>query len=154
MTELIETIKKTFKMNKKNLGYKRTKYFVNKQFQGTFIGFNLILTTALIILLFLENKLLINRIFHTVNMDGGLDPHSVSKYITVLFLGTTITFFCLMWAGGLILSNRVAGPLFRLKKHMRDTIDGAESRPVKFREGDYFQDIAETYNELLEKLKK
>ena len=61
--------------------------------------------------------------------------------------------FCSLWAG-LIMTNRVAGPIYRLQRHMKATIAGKEIGPFKIRKGDFFQDVAITYNEVMEHERK
>lgn len=49
----------------------------------------------------------------------------------------------------LVSTNKVAGPIYRLRKEMRTVIDGEEVNQLKFREGDAFQELAEDFNELV-----
>ena len=51
-------------------------------------------------------------------------------------------------------SNRIAGPLYRLRSEMKKVADGAEARPVHFRKSDLFKVVADQYNELLVKRMK
>ncbi len=44
------------------------------------------------------------------------------------------------------LSNRFAGPMVRLRKSIRQLTNGEELPPVKFREDDFWQDLAEEFN--------
>jgi hypothetical protein len=48
------------------------------------------------------------------------------------------------------LSNRFAGPAFRLRRALRDLVEGREVRPQHLRESDFWQDFAEDFNRLLE----
>lgn len=45
-------------------------------------------------------------------------------------------------------SNLFAGPIFRLRKHLELMASGKECPPMKFREGDYWQDLANPINNL------
>jgi hypothetical protein len=47
-------------------------------------------------------------------------------------------------------SNRFAGPLVRFRRSMRQLADGKSVAPLKFREGDYWQDLADSFNDLLD----
>ena len=47
------------------------------------------------------------------------------------------------------LSNRFAGPMVRLRRSMRALIRGEYVRPIEFRDGDFWQEFAEEFNELL-----
>ena len=50
------------------------------------------------------------------------------------------------------LSHRFAGPIFNLRRAIRKVADGEAPRKLKFRQGDFWQDLAEDYNEMLSKL--
>lgn len=43
-------------------------------------------------------------------------------------------------------SNRIAGPVFHVKREMRKFSEGDAPRPVSLREGDFFVELAETWN--------
>ena len=46
-------------------------------------------------------------------------------------------------------SNRFAGPLFRLRRSMRALARGEDVRPISFREGDFWVEVAHEFNALL-----
>ena len=63
---------------------------------------------------------------------------------------TGITFFVvltLVSVIGIVLSHKIAGPMYRLKKHFDEIAETGKPRPFNFREGDYFQEIPEAYNQ-------
>jgi methyl-accepting chemotaxis protein len=64
-----------------------------------------------------------------------------------------ITQFVLFNLVAVVLSHRIAGPLYRLQKHMREVAAGSAPNDVKFREGDLFQELAVACNELLARLR-
>lgn len=45
--------------------------------------------------------------------------------------------------------HRIAGPLYRLERHMVEVMEGKPPAPLSFREGDRFQDLCLTYNAFL-----
>lgn len=47
------------------------------------------------------------------------------------------------------MSNRFAGPLFRLKNAMNKVAKGESVQPIKFRDNDFWQEIADSFNEVL-----
>jgi len=49
------------------------------------------------------------------------------------------------------LSNRLVGPLLRLRRATRSLIEGEWVTPIRFREGDFCQDLAEDFNILLDR---
>jgi nitrogen fixation/metabolism regulation signal transduction histidine kinase len=50
------------------------------------------------------------------------------------------------------LSHRFAGPIFSLKRTIRGVAAGETPRKVKFREGDFWKELADDYNAMLTKL--
>jgi nitrogen fixation/metabolism regulation signal transduction histidine kinase len=60
-------------------------------------------------------------------------------------LGFLVSIFASV-AWGIYFSHKIAGPLYRLKKHLNETAAGKAAQPLKFRTGDYFQEIADAYN--------
>lgn len=50
------------------------------------------------------------------------------------------------------LSNRFAGPLFRLRREMRRLADGEDVQPIHFRDGDFWQDMAFRFNQILARI--
>ncbi len=53
---------------------------------------------------------------------------------------------------GLILTNRVAGPIHRLETELKAVASGARPTPIHFRKGDLLSDLAEDYNHAVERL--
>jgi hypothetical protein len=50
------------------------------------------------------------------------------------------------------LSNRFAGPVFRLRRVLHEAAQGEHVEPIHFRKGDYWHDIATDFNQLLARL--
>ena len=50
------------------------------------------------------------------------------------------------------LSHRFVGPIFSLRRAIRGVAKGEPARKLKFREGDFWQDLAEDYNAMLSNL--
>lgn len=49
------------------------------------------------------------------------------------------------------MSNRFAGPMFRLRRVLRQVADGETYTPLTFREGDFWQEIATELNRIAER---
>jgi nitrogen fixation/metabolism regulation signal transduction histidine kinase len=50
------------------------------------------------------------------------------------------------------ISHRFAGPIFSLRRTMREVADGQPPRKLKFREGDFWHELAEDYNAMIGRL--
>jgi hypothetical protein len=48
---------------------------------------------------------------------------------------------------GLWLSHKIAGPMYRMKTHFQEGAKRGSPEPLHFREGDFFGDVAQAYNE-------
>jgi sterol desaturase/sphingolipid hydroxylase (fatty acid hydroxylase superfamily) len=67
-----------------------------------------------------------------------------------VFIVSSIIALLVILIGGLILSHKVAGPLYRLTKHLQ-AHDKNNTPPLKFRKGDYFPEIEKSFNDFLNK---
>jgi hypothetical protein len=80
-----------------------------------------------------------------------------------LLLQTWRMFWPVLFASALVLpllladvlrvSNRFAGPMYRLRNALRDLADGKPVTPVKFREGDFWCNMADEFNRVLDRMK-
>jgi methyl-accepting chemotaxis protein len=63
-----------------------------------------------------------------------------------LKLFTFLNIFVLL-TGGVLLSHKIGGPLYQLRKYLNEIADDAvEPRKIRFRKSDFFQDIADSFN--------
>lgn len=51
-------------------------------------------------------------------------------------------------------TNRFAGPIYRLNRVMRDAAAGLPVEPLQFRTGDYWEEMAQSFNRILERLQE
>ena len=50
------------------------------------------------------------------------------------------------------ISHRFAGPIFSLRRTMRDVADGQPPRQLKFRDSDFWHELAKDYNAMIARL--
>jgi hypothetical protein len=50
------------------------------------------------------------------------------------------------------ISHRFAGPIYSLRRAMREVADGQPPRKLQFRQGDFWQELANEYNAMLAQL--
>lgn len=72
----------------------------------------------------------------------------------LMVLGIIFLVFLVAFLTSLDLTNRMAGPIYRLQKHMDDVLRGKTLEEFKFREGDHFVEVMQSYNKLLERLRE
>ena len=85
-----------------------------------------------------------------------LMPQSTSPWVSpILMAGGALFAYAIMVLLGLYVTNRVAGPLHRLKEHMEAVTKGENPGPLEPRKDDYVnQELIEQYNKLIEAFSK
>jgi len=72
---------------------------------------------------------------------------TIVPLIIVVILGAILIF-------GLFLTNRIAGPMYRLKVRMEELADGKSFEELEIRKNDYFSELVIPYNKLVTILKE
>jgi hypothetical protein len=67
-----------------------------------------------------------------------------------IFSVVTAFFFLGFIFFGVYVSHKIAGPLYRFKKHLENSSPGTVI-PVEFRKGDYFHDLKEAFNDFVKR---
>lgn len=123
--------------------YKR-RWIVNYQVQFILIGYSLFLIFAVVGSQYLFQLLAFQK--ETGDADT-LQNVRIITYVAVVAMFLIVLFY------GFNLTNRIVGPIYRLKAHMDGINEGKEVRPFNVRRNDYFREIVEPYNEILKKIK-
>ncbi len=138
---------------------RRRQFLINPKLQLTIIGFNCVLAVLAIIIFYFLNVNLFNEFVRPKDAEFVSDPFiqqmvaEATSKLRMMFALTAAAVMCTMITGGLILSNRVAGPIYRLQKHINELISGKATGDVHFRDKDFFPELAESFNKLIAKLK-
>jgi methyl-accepting chemotaxis protein len=74
---------------------------------------------------------------------AGVWQHSGTTFVILLCLLPVVVL------DSVRLSNRVAGPIFRLQRAVQQLARGEQTEPVKFREKDFWHDLADDFNTVL-----
>jgi methyl-accepting chemotaxis protein len=138
----------------------RKRYFVNSRLQVTLIlGANILalISAALIVTLTLYTQSHMQNYATVLNLSPG---HPAVAYVAQreadfdrLCLLIGVVQFVLFNAMAIVLSHRIAGPLYRLERHLEEVGTGKEPVDVKFRKGDLYQPLAEACNTVLARLR-
>ena len=125
---------------------KRKRYFVDRSVQGAILlrlclYFALFVFSAGAFLLFVE-----------VLID---DPRKaadnfMNRHGPTILAGLVLTpiFFLDLCK----LTNRFAGPMVRLRRSMKALAEGEEVSPIHFRDGDFWQELAEDFNRIVKRV--
>lgn len=147
--------------NNLKLTWKRRRLLVNEHFQLRFIGFTAGVAIVACFFFFVASEYFFAR-YHSFAVEVGLKPsdpffsvlHNMENLQIYLFAFTTVCIVVGSIIGGLIFSNRVAGPLNRLRKHCDAVARGETLANLQFRKEDYFRDVVDAYNASLTHLRQ
>ncbi len=77
-----------------------------------------------------------------------------SSILNIQLIIFTLLATVMLILGIVLLSHRIGGPIYHITKYMREISDGtAKPRCISFRKGDFFHEMAATFNEFQEKQK-
>ncbi|HBE02055.1 MAG TPA: hypothetical protein DC049_06210 [Spirochaetia bacterium] len=158
----------------------RKKIIVNKNFQLSFIMMYSIMTLIASLIVFVclviwskntYSQGFAMRVPNESEVTAWAKANNLKTedvFTVLLDLPKSYSFFELTWKPVLIIivfnililivftaiySNKIAGPLFRLKRELEQKVDGSDINPIIFRKGDAFHEVAELINQCL-KLKR
>ncbi len=113
----------------------RRKYFVDHKFQWTIVGYTVVVS---ILTSMMHVTLARLSVVHTLSV----------KLNVIVFAGFYLGIFVL----AVLFSNRLAGPLYRLRRHLHEAVAGKRLQKIFFRDRDFFSDLNEAYNAYVESL--
>ena len=137
--------------------YKRRQYYIKKDFQSRFIVkfcllilLGAVLSTAILLLLsqgsltstYQNSKLVIKSTASTI-----LPAILYTNLITLALITSA------MAATTLFISHRLAGPIFRVEKALKEVKDGNLNERLMLRKKDQLVDLADGFNNMTESLK-
>ena len=125
---------------------------INPQFQ-------IRLGIYLLIIVFLASIIypytIYNVLADVINNVKIFDSHVVDNFqnkklylilvLTLWHLGSSAIIFILC----IFITHRIAGPIYKLTNYLKNLDSGAEIQPLRFRKGDYFQELPEVVNSLV-----
>ena len=146
-------------MSKDTVGHiKRRQYFVQKNFQSKFIlKFCMVLLIGIIIsigLLYLFSE---NTLTSSFEHSRLVIKNTASAIMPNVFLSHSIAFVLialLTIAVTLLISHKLAGPLFRFQKELKEIGNGDLSNVVKMRKDDQVKAIADSLDQMRANLQK
>ncbi len=136
----------------------RLKILIYPKFQLRLIISSVLLNLTAFLILYLNVDYFFDSLLNAGQMAGAIsgDPfftfvqnqkEKLTQLIVLsLILSTLITSIIILW-----ISQKIAGPLYRLQVYLKYTIETGDIKKLSFRKGDYFLEIADLINELLKK---
>ncbi|MEO5969916.1 MAG: hypothetical protein ABIQ95_08310 [Bdellovibrionia bacterium] len=147
-------------MTKKSLN-KRKKFFINPAFQLRFIGFSVIVSATAMSVFYFCNYYFFYSLRNLGSGFGLPVTHSfftlIQRQQTILnhiFIICALALLLIILVMGIIFSHRIAGPIYRMQRHMIELSKSKNYTDVRFRKNDFFPELAEAFNSLMQGLKK
>ncbi len=137
--------------------YRRSTFLINRKFQ---FRFALYVCSWLLALSFVY-PLIVYNLFDYFVRYASLDPHGPSiqalqdtrhEVLLLLFL-LQVIFLFVTFLISIFMSHRIAGPIYKLSKTLRELKNGNIDQELHFRDKDHFRDLAIEYNEMLKGLR-
>ena len=134
--------------------------FVNKKFQLQFIAIQFISVLWVVVIIQFSNLYFFRHFAQLANERGLGDDHPVILFLTYQrnSMGQISILSCLaagvvIFVMGAFLSHRIAGPVHRVRQYA-ENLDKDNPKEITFREKDFFPDLADSINMIVNKLKK
>ena len=142
---------------------KKSSLLINPKFQLTLIAYAAFGT----ILVLVSVYGLISFGFHEfarIGNEAGLPPDHIyfdfiqmqEKTFNRVILGISVMVGMILTLGGLVISHKIAGPIYRMQvefKKMREK-SPPELSEIHFRKGDFFPELAESFNSVVRARRK
>jgi hypothetical protein len=146
-----------------NQNRKKSSLLINPKFQWTLIGYAALLATVILMAVYALISYGFKEFIQIGNQAGLPADHIYFQFIqmqevtfnrVILILAFVIGMILIL--GGLAISHKIAGPIHRMKNElakMRDS-EGPVLQEIQFRKGDFFPELADSFNELVEAWRK
>ena len=137
--------------------YKRRNYMINPRFQLRFMAYVVLAVLLSLTALYLSNAYYFDGLV-AQGEDIGLDPshpyyeliQQQRKRLMQTYLVVSLVVFILLISSALLLSHRIAGPLYHIARVMKLIIaQGSGNARVHLRKGDFFIELEDVVNELI-----
>jgi signal transduction histidine kinase len=139
---------------------RRRKILVNKPVQFTFTGLTIYFTLITIIIVGgFTYFITLNTIIAQLELENKLvNAYEIIKNINILLLKKIGIFVLILLILVFYLEirflHRVAGPLFRIERTLKEISEGKDVEPIKLRKKDFYKSLAESVNKVIEYINK
>ena len=83
---------------------------------------------------------------------GLVELNAARSDVLQLLIFLQIVFVGMIFLISIFTSHRIAGPLYKMNKFMRESAAGVVHWKMSFRKGDHFKELAEAYTLMMEKI--
>lgn len=131
---------------------RRRAYFVDKRLQGVWALLNLAIAGVIALLIGLE---ILRSFYAEFGWPLADRPFALPDLIFIVKLivlaGIGGGFFWLLSA---FAGHRIAGPIFKLDQSLKEVAKGNYGLRIQFRKKDFFQDMADSFNDMTQSLEQ
>ena len=141
---------------------RRRQYIINQDFQFRYIGLLVGLASLLCLVFVVMTKHYIELNLNPLIESGLISSPVINELIQIekQFLNKNLLTVFLVVLGtitvaGIFITHRIAGPVYALERRMKQIAqEGMPKTPFQIRRTDEFQELAESFNEMMASLQK
>lgn len=138
---------------------RRKTLLINKTFQLSFIKYSFIFLCLIFGVFIVVGHWLIAPIYDYANEMGMREIGELNiileelKFYAPIVLGLLFVVICCFFAAAsLLISHKIAGPLYNLEESMKLMLENKELRSIHFRKDDYFNSLEKSFNQFVDKM--
>lgn len=80
--------------------------------------------------------------------------NQIKQFQTITVIGLflcSIGIICLITALGIVITHRIAGPIYRIEQDLKRLLQGEKIESIHIRDGDEFQEFVDIINQVIER---
>lgn len=138
---------------------KRRTLLINRPFQLSFMKYSFIFLCIIFGIFVVVGYWLISPVFEYVNEVGMKELGDLNlvveefKFYAPIVIGLLFVVVCCFFAAAsLLITHKIAGPLYNLEESMKMMMEKKELRTIRFRKDDYFTNIESSFNHFVDKI--
>ncbi|MDB5036557.1 MAG: hypothetical protein JWQ35_85 [Bacteriovoracaceae bacterium] len=139
----------------------RRKLLINRKFQLSFLNYTCGIASIVFSVFFIANEYFFWK-FNKYGISLGLPKTHFyftllteqEKTMALVFTVSIIFIFAVLIFFGLYYSNKIAGPIRHLEYFLKKKAQEADNSHIKFRSKDYFHELEEPINQLIDRASK
>ena len=135
---------------------KKRNLLINPKFQITIITTFMIISFLACAILYFSIQLTFHSMLELAHAQGLTNDHVFFQFIAwqkdkinLSFVIVGMGVFIITTLVGLLISHRIAGPFHRFQTYLQENKMQANTQPLSFREGDFFQEIPALFNQFV-----
>lgn len=138
----------------------KSSILINPKFQWTLIGYAAFVAALILIAVYGLFSFGFHEFIQIGTQAGLPSDHIYFQFVQMqeatfmrVIAAIAVVVALILIIGGLIISHKIAGPIFRMQKEFNRMRDAkpVELHPIQFRKGDFFPELAESFNSLVER---